>query len=166
MIIKTFVAAALLFFNCSIVSAAVHGESIHVKAQESEALSESGVKIPKVYVLSQDGGLIFEGEASADQPFAPILEALASQRKAQKVQKAQSARTPAITDLLNKAGFTPQPDGPQVLVTLELGPTIGYCAACEPYYSNLREALDASTIEARWVHLLFEKNDYNAAVKQ
>lgn len=160
MLLKILVVVAIFLSVSGLAVAEVRNESIHIRAQESVALSRDGVKVPKVYVLSQGGSLIFEGEASADQAFAPIIKALATGKE----QKRASA--PAITKLLKEAGFLFEQKGEPMLVTLEIGSSIGNCAACDPYYPNLEQALDARGMNVRWLHVLFEKNDYKAPAKR
>lgn len=148
--------AVLLVVASGPIAAGLSSQSVHVRAIDSTVLSPNGVQVPKVYVLSAGGSVLFEGEPTADQPFAPIIRAL---REPTPVGNSRNS-TPAIVALLERTGVELSAGKVPLLVTLEFGTSVGRCAACDPYYPDLMRAVAESGVDVRRIRVLFEKNDY------
>ena len=149
------VATALLALP-QLAKAGIDHETIHLLAKQSTVLSTHGVDVPKVYVLASNGDLVFEGAASKDQRFEPILKSIRAGAKT------GGKKDTPIYKLLRQAGFKPARGGKPVVVTLEVGSSIGECPSCSPFYPELTGYLVSNKADFHWIHLVFEKNDYRA----
>lgn len=149
---KAVLGAALLLIPL-LARAEVVEEQVHLLARQSAVLSDHGIQVPKVYVLSASGEVIFEGKASKFQAYEPILEALRS-------GKTSGRKDAHLLSLLEDAGFEPSATGVPVMVSIEIGKSIGVCPSCDPYYPDLARFIHEHDPDARWLRLVFEKNDY------
>lgn len=146
----------LILLTCSpAATASVEHVYFHVLANESENLGSEDIKVPKVYVLNKDGDVIFEGAATSKQPYRPIADAVNNESTLAGVRK------PGLMKLVKDHGLTfPRDLTKATIVTLEVGESIGVCLSCTPYYPDMLEYMDKNVPSVRWVHLVFERNDY------
>lgn len=125
---------------------------MHVTAKEaSSAMGSGGVTVPKVYVVSSTGKLIFEGKDGASQGVGPVMVAL---------KKKPLERQSAIFDLLAKQGREMGALKGPVLITLESGASVGGCNACENYYPGLLSAVRKQPTPVTWIRVHIEKNNF------
>lgn len=144
--------AALLFSTGAV--AEVNDRTIHILAKDTVVLGKNGVKVPKLYVLSASGAVLFEGEATTDQRFEPVLAALGGRHEP------AAGKPHAITRIVQDGGVPLIADGKPVLVSLEFGESVGTCGPCQSYYPRLRRQLLEKELDVLWVHVHMEKNDY------
>lgn len=135
---------------------AVSSSELHVRVAETARLSSGGLDLPRVYFLSASGGLLFSSDVR--QPSEEVLS---------RYKELNSARPGSMGDkkapivaIAQERGFRPTAGNGITILLVSPSTSLGPCSACSSYYPQLREEFADAGVNANWVTLLLEPNDY------
>lgn len=129
--------------------------AVHVTAMVAvKALAiGGGMRVPKVYVLSNTGALQFESERDSGPDDNNLYAAISR-------PAGRPGKPHPVTALIPKSILASIPPSTTMVVSLESGSSIGACGPCEMYYPEFERRLGKIASNVRWVRIKVEKNDF------